>query len=154
MAISGYFRLAGEAGSIAPMKRLLVLALLTWCLVSAARAETVSQTFANADSYVGETRDGVFHGQGTYTWGMGNKYVGEFENGKMHGQGTFTFDSGDEYVGQMKEGKFHGQGTYTWSGGLKFTGEWVENHKWNGTVYSQFGTVTGTFAKGKWHSAL
>ena len=29
--------------------------------------------------------------QGTYTWASGTKYVGEFKDGNFHGQGTRTF---------------------------------------------------------------
>jgi hypothetical protein len=32
--------------------------------------------FNSADKYVGEFKDGVADGKGTYTWASGNKYVG------------------------------------------------------------------------------
>jgi uncharacterized membrane protein YeaQ/YmgE (transglycosylase-associated protein family) len=41
-------------------------------------------------TYVGTTKDGVPHGQGTYTWTSGEKYVGKWKDGKQHGQGTHT----------------------------------------------------------------
>ena len=49
-------------------------------------------TFISPDGfkYVGEWKDGEFHGVGTYTWALGSKYVGEFQDGKQHGQGTYT----------------------------------------------------------------
>ena len=34
------------------------------------------------------------NGYGTYTWANGNKYVGEFKDGNWHGQGTYTFADG------------------------------------------------------------
>ena len=33
--------------------------------------------------YVGEWKDGNYHGQGTFTSPVGDKYVGEFKNGKL-----------------------------------------------------------------------
>ena len=40
-------------------------------------------------------------------------YVGESENGKYHGQGTLTYTNGDKYEGEWKDGRWNGQGTYT-----------------------------------------
>ena len=117
-------------------------------------AETTMQTFANADRYVGEMQNGQFHGQGAYFFSNGNEYEGAFHEGKYHGQGVFKFASGERYEGEFRNGKFHGHGVYTWAGGLRFEGVWQNNQKWTGTVYSQWGTVAGTYTEGKWESAL
>ena len=37
---------------------------------------------------------------GTYTHASGNRYVGEFRNGLRNGKGTFTFLNGDMFVGE------------------------------------------------------
>ena len=66
--------------------------------------------------YVGEWKDGMRHGQGTWT-DTGHKYVGEFKYDKFHGQGTSTYSDGYKYEGGFNYGKFHGQGTYTNSNG-------------------------------------
>ncbi len=84
------------------------------------------------DKYVGEFRDGTFHGQGTYTFAEGDKYVGEHKDGKPNGQGTFYSLSdddfkGDKYVGEFKDGKKHGQGTYTFASGSKYVGEYKDD---------------------------
>ena len=50
--------------------------------------------------------------QGTIV-GNGNKFVGEFKDGKWHGQGTFTWADGVKYVGEWKDGELYGQGTWT-----------------------------------------
>ena len=65
------------------------------------------------DTYEGEWKNDVIHGQGTYTFANGEKYVGNFKDGKRHGQGTYTFASGEKYVGNYKDGLKHGQGTST-----------------------------------------
>ena len=56
------------------------------CVV--APVETI--TLSDGTVYKGQTRNGQFNGQGTYTWPDGDKYVGEWKNHKTHGQGTFT----------------------------------------------------------------
>ena len=65
---------------------------------------------------------------GTYTWDWidGAQYVGEFKDGNFHGQGTYTYTSGDKYVGEFKDGNFHGQGTYTFTNGVKYAGRWID----------------------------
>tara|TARA_B110000196_G_C20880417_1_gene536404 strand:- start:5 stop:388 length:384 start_codon:yes stop_codon:yes gene_type:complete len=64
-----------------------------------------------------------FYGKGTYTWANGNKYVGEWKDDMFNGQGTYTTKSW-EYVGEWKDGRCHGQGTKTWSDGAVFKGLW------------------------------
>jgi len=50
--------------------------------------------YSNGDIYVGEVRENILNGQGTYTYFNGAKYVGGFVNGKRQGLGTFTFANG------------------------------------------------------------
>ena len=40
------------------------------------------------------------------TMANGDKYVGEFKNDMIQGQGTFTFADGEKYVGEFKDGQF------------------------------------------------
>ena len=32
----------------------------------------------NGDKYIGEMKDGIYHGKGTFVFANGDKYVGEF----------------------------------------------------------------------------
>jgi len=67
------------------MKHLLIILisilLLSSFLVSCEKKEQVNLTFPNGDKYVGEWKDGEYHGQGTFTYPDGSKYVGEFKYG-------------------------------------------------------------------------
>ena len=63
-------------GTYESMKRLLPILLLVFSV--GVGAETISHTFPSGDKYVGEVKNGKFHGQGTYTWVDGKKYVGEW----------------------------------------------------------------------------
>ncbi len=115
--------------AVRSIKSVVCLSLCLGCLVLDAlipvtAAETITQTFANADRYVGQIQNGHFHGQGTYFFSNGNEYEGTFRKGKYHGQGVFKFASGERYEGEFREGKFHGYGVYTWAGGLRFEGTW------------------------------
>ena len=44
-------------------------------------------------------------GQGTYIYPNGEKYVGDWKNGKYHGHGTYTWSDGRKYFGEWKDGK-------------------------------------------------
>lgn len=57
----------------------------------------------------------------------GDTYEGEWKNNVRHGQGTYTFADGDKYLGNYKDGKRHGQGAYTWSDGRRETGFYMNN---------------------------
>ena len=144
---------------IRSIQSIVFLSLCVGCVLSSAlkpiaAAEMITQTFANADRYVGEIQNGQFHGQGTYFFSNGNEYEGAFHEGKYNGQGVYKFASGVRYEGEFRNGKFHGHGVYRWAGGLRFEGTWQNNRKWTGTVFSQWGTVAGTYTEGKWESAL
>jgi HAD superfamily hydrolase (TIGR01509 family) len=84
-------------------------------------------TYANGDKYLGGWQDDKMHGQGTYTWANGNKYVGEWKDDNRHGQGTFTDADGSKYIGDWKDDKGHGQGTYTYADGSKYIGDWKDD---------------------------
>jgi hypothetical protein len=109
-------------------------------------------TFASGDKYVGEFKDGNYHGQGTNTFASGNKYVGEYKNGNYHGQGTYTFADGENYVGEWKDGKRNGQGTNTFADGENYVGEWKDGKR-NGQGTNTFAdgeNYVGEFKNGKY----
>jgi len=39
----------------------------------------------------------------------GSKYVGEWKDGNFHGQGTMTYSDAKKLVGQFKNGEFIGR---------------------------------------------
>ena len=43
---------------------------------------------------------------GTYNYADGGKYVGEWKNGKFHGQGTYTFANGKRLVGYFMNDEY------------------------------------------------
>ena len=60
----------------------------------------------------------------------GTAYVGKFKNGLYHGQGTFTFSDGATYVGKFKNGKESGSGTFTcWVHGAVYVGKFINGMK-------------------------
>ena len=77
--------------------------------------------------------DGKKHGQGTWTYPNGTNYVGEFKDGIFNGQGTFTrlykgkFNG--EIVGEWKDGFILNGTTYDKHGKVKdkwVNGEWIK----------------------------
>ena len=61
--------------------------------------------FPDGSKYVGEVKNGIPHGRGTYTWADGNKYVGEWKDSKQHGQGTYTYADGTVEKGIWENGE-------------------------------------------------
>ena len=96
---------------------------------------------ANGNKYVGEFKNGKYHGQGTFIYISGDKYVGEFKNGKRNGQGIYTSVDGHEYVGELRDNKQHGRGTLTfgpkskWAGDI-YVGEWKDGRYHGQGTYS------------------
>jgi hypothetical protein len=83
--------------------------------------------YTNGGVYVGEVRDGIPHGQGTYTFANGDVYVGEYRDNQPNGQGTYTFANGSVYVGEYRDNQRNGQGTFTFANGTVQEGTWVNN---------------------------
>lgn len=109
----------------------------------------------SGDTYEGEFKNGMKHGQGTYTYRNAATYVGEFKNDMRNGQGTFEFFDGDKYEGEWKNDKRHGQGTWTYAMGhdelalRQYVGEWRDNTLWNGEVKDSEGNVMVKVEQGK-----
>jgi hypothetical protein len=79
--------------------------------------------------YVGEYKDGKWHGQGTLTSANGTKYVGEFKDDAFNGQGTFTYPDGTKYVGEFKDNNYNGQGILTYPDGSEYVGEFKDDKR-------------------------
>ena len=110
-------------------------------------------TSANGTKYVGEFKDDAFNGQGTFTYPDGTKYVGEFKDNNYNGQGILTYPDGSEYVGEFKDDAFNGQGTYTYPDGTKYVGEFKDNN-YNGQgilTYPDGSEYVGEFKDDKRH---
>ena len=74
---------------------------------------SLSKFSHGVNRYIGEIRNGLFHGTGKYDWPNGDAYVGEYQDGKRNGIGDMAYADGDTYRGRFKGGKYHGQGEYT-----------------------------------------
>ena len=68
------------------------------------------------DTYEGNFKSGVPHGQGTYTWSNGDSYTGKFEKGLKHGQGTMTVkragNPDSTFEGYWKKDEYFGRYEY------------------------------------------
>ena len=68
----------------------------SWAIGSKARAGAAEKKCIEGDCR---------NGNGTYTFANGDKYVGEFKDGKYHGQGTYTKSDGTVEKGIWENGK-------------------------------------------------
>ena len=69
--------------------------------------------------------------------------MGEYKDGIRNGQGTFTYANGDQYVGAYKDGKWHGRGTYTFTNGRRDDGYFM-NDQYIPDICEKMGLVKGT----------
>jgi hypothetical protein len=59
---------------------------------------------------------------------LGYQYIGEFKDNMPDGYGTYIFPNGDYYTGQLKRNKFNGNGTYIFADtGEKKIGFWIDS---------------------------
>jgi TolB-like protein len=86
-------------------------------------------TYTHPDiKYIGEWKDDKYHGNGTVNTHDGFKYVGEWENGLQNGQGKFTSRDGYKYEGEFKDSKYYGQGTEIFRNGKQYVGDWKDSN--------------------------
>ena len=76
-------------------------------------------------------------------------YVGDRRNGEFHGQGTFIYPDGGKYEGEWKNGVMHGQGTH-YKLGTVSKGEFKNNNPWNTIVSNDEGEIIGKYVRGKY----
>ena len=60
--------------------------------------------YSNSNVYVGNWKNGFYHGSGkiTYQTGFIRYFEGEWQYGKKHGKGVLLFMNGDKYDGYFK----------------------------------------------------
>jgi hypothetical protein len=83
-------------------------------------------TYVDKKEYVGQLKNGVWHGKGTLSYPDGSKYVGEFHNGVQHGKGVYNFSDDSVYEGESVMGAYEGRGKMTWSDGGWYEGDWKQ----------------------------
>ena len=103
--------------------------------------------------YVGEFKNYIPHGYGTFVWENGDKYYGEWKNGQSDGNGTKIWNNGRKYLGKFKEDKLHGRGTLFYPDGKKYEGEFLngKRHGEGTFTYSDGSAYIGNFISGKEH---
>lgn len=106
--------------------------------------------------YVGNMRNGLYHGLGEYTYTDGAVYKGEYKDGKMHGKGTFRHANGALFVGHFKEDKMHGRGKYTYEPAQKqykeYDGDFYEGvmHGQGRSLLKDGACYVGGYKNGSW----
>lgn len=93
--------------------------------------------YSSGSRYEGEALDGLFHGDGEFTWPVGNIFRGEFLDGNCH-RGKMTYRTGGVQEGQWSSALadtpsehpvLHGRGKHTLPNGVTYEGEWVKGVK-------------------------
>ena len=111
------------------------------------------KTGVNGKPYSYQSKEKVLNGHGSTISADGSKYVGEFKDGKYHGQGQLCIGDQkydhDEYDGEFSQGEFEGEGTYRWADGRKYVGEWKGGEKWTGKEYCKDRKLIGNYVEGK-----
>ena len=80
-------------------------------------------------TYVGDWKDNLRSGQGTYKWTNGDVYNGKWLEDKRHGQGQYTWNDGSIYKGNYSHGIRSGYGIYYYVNGSIYEGTWQNNLK-------------------------
>ena len=80
----------------------------------------------NGAIYIGEFKDGKFHGKGIYTH-EGREYNGNWKKGKKFGFGVYTYSNGDRFEGNWIKSEYDNNGKYFYSNGEMYIGEWKKD---------------------------
>ena len=117
---------------------------LTFCLVIVVLFGSVGGGFASDLPDCPSDETVSWHNCfGSITHFGGDLYVGEWKNDLKHGKGTYTYPSGDTYIGEFKDNVFNGQGVKTYTDGTVEEGIWKNNEfhqsRTNNQSLSNFG---------------
>lgn len=100
-----------------------ILILTFTCFVQGQDCKVKSKAIAG--QYTGDCKKGWAEGQGKSVGK--DTYEGEFKKGLPHGNGIYTYANGDVFDGAFNKGKMHGEGKLTTSDGKEKTGFWEHN---------------------------
>jgi hypothetical protein len=102
--------------------------------------------------YVGDWKDDLKHGSGTYTCPNVAEYVGDWKFGLKHGEGVLKMD-GATYTGSFEKGFRCGFGINIYPDCSKYEGDWKDDcrHGW-GVFTTKKDEILGLFEiyKGNW----
>lgn len=74
-----------------------------------------SHNYFSSDFSCGQTKNGQWHGPGTFTDFNGDTYEGNFVAGRRDGKGRQHFQNHDVYEGDWKDDRMDGQGTMVYA---------------------------------------
>jgi hypothetical protein len=106
-------------------------------------------------SYIGEFKNGNFHGKGTFRSVGDYNYKGDFKNGRFNGKGKIEYDTGESFEGIFKNDK-KVKGKWLFENGDIYEGE-IKNETAHGKgkgIYKKSGkTYVGQFKNGAFHGS-
>jgi hypothetical protein len=103
-------------------------------LTQALRVVTIM--FSCGDIYSGSLKEGLFCGDGIYTFANGDVQNGRFFNGNLEGSGSYTWNNSTRYEGLFSSGQMHGCGTLQFSSGNRLSGVWKNGLLQQGTFFT------------------
>ena len=84
------------------------------------------EEYSDGRRYVGEVKDGLWHGRGTLHFPDGGRIEGVWDNGNLNGRGTHYQAEGNRYEGEFKDGRWHGHGIQYFPDGGRYEGEFKD----------------------------
>ena len=115
----------------------------------------------SGDTYRGDFKNDVFHGQGSYFYANGDVFFGTYDEGRLHGPGIYLYGPdtgsfGDSFIGQFVNDQRSGHGAYFFADGDMFIGSFADGVRQGpGTYFFKDGSVEhGVWQNGKFVNAL
>jgi S1-C subfamily serine protease/antitoxin component YwqK of YwqJK toxin-antitoxin module len=109
-----------------------------------ANGQGTAKKFVNGElesTYVGEYKNGIRAGKGTFTHKDGSVKKGVFVNGQLCGLGTMEAENGDSYQGEYVNYRMHGRGKYHYGNGATFEGFYVSDTPYTGKFTNYDGSI-------------
>ena len=94
--------------------------------------DIIEKYYDDGSYYLGEFKNGMRNGQGTFIYQDGSRYEGEWKNDMRHGKGKFYFSNDTKqghklFYGDWKNDTIHGYGFLVLNNGKIHKGVWYDN---------------------------